>query len=108
MTRHFTNGQGRTRDGRGGLSDRSFRLTTEVRQAHRNDTRDALLLLADAVDEIRTRNRVLVVSDDQELRLHEELLELFDEAPNVRIVKSGVKFVQHTERSRLDHEDREQ
>ena len=83
-------------------------LDAKVAQLHGDDARDALLLLRDAVDEIRTRNRVLVVGDDQELALREELLQLLDEAPDVRVIEGRVQLVQHAERRRLDHEDREE
>ena len=51
---------------------------------------------------------MLVVRDDQELALRQKLLQLLDEAADVRVVQGGVELVQHAERSRLDHEDREQ
>ena len=51
---------------------------------------------------------MLVVRDDEELRTVEKLLESVHETSDVRIVESGVKLVQHCERSGLDAENREQ
>ena len=39
----------------------------QVGELHRNDARYALLLLAYAVDDIRTGDSMLVVRDDEEL-----------------------------------------
>ena len=86
----------------------SFLLDSEVGEFHGDDAADAFLLLADAIDEIRAGDGMLVVRDDEELRLDEEFLELFYEASDIGVVESGVEFVEHGEWGGLDEEDREE
>ena len=80
----------------------------DVRQAHRDDLRDALFGHRDAVDDAGVRDRVLVVGDDEELRLDEEVLQRLDEASDVGVVEGRIELVEQAEGARLDQVDREE
>ena len=48
-----------------------------------------------------------IVGDDDELALADKTIEDFDEPVDVRFVERRVHFVEHAERARFDHVDRE-
>src|SRR4029079_12442138 len=59
-------------------------------------------------EDVRGLHRLLLVRDDDELRLLRVAAEQRDEAADVRVVERGLDLVQEVERMRTGEEEREQ
>ena len=93
-----------------GVGDRGLRAVRSGFGAEldADELADPVFFHRDPVEHVRAADRALVVGDDDELALADKAVEDFDEPADVRFVEGGVHFVQHAERARLDHVDREQ
>jgi hypothetical protein len=83
-----------------------FRLSPGSRQLDAHDLAHALLFHRDAVENVRHRDRALVVGDDQELGVGGEIRDQGVEAADVGVVERGVDLVEQEERRGPHLEDR--
>ena len=79
-----------------------------LREAPRDDLRDAVGPHRHAVEDIRGLHRPLLVRDDDELRAIRVAAEELDEAGDVRVVERGLDLVEEVEGARPREEEREQ